>query len=58
MDASLKYGVKRYYQVSTDEAYGDLPLEVVDSFFTESTPLHTSSPYSASKAGADLLIVV
>ena len=57
MDAALKYGVKRYHQVSTDEVYGDLPLEAVDSFFTESTPLHTSSPYSASKASADLLVM-
>ena len=57
MDASLKYGVKRYHQVSTDEVYGDLPLEATDSFFTESTPLHTSSPYSASKASADLLVM-
>ena len=57
MDASLKYDVKRYHQVSTDEVYGDLPLEAVDSFFTESTPLHTSSPYSASKASADLLVM-
>ena len=57
MDASLKYGVKRYHQVSTDEVYGDLPLEATDSFFTETTPLHTSSPYSASKASADLLVI-
>ena len=57
MDASLKYGVKRYHQVSTDEVYGDLPLEATDSFFTEDTPLHTSSPYSASKASADLLVM-
>ena len=57
MDASLKYGVKRYHQVSTDEVYGDLPLEREDLFFTESTPLHTSSPYSASKASADLLVM-
>ena len=57
MDASLKYGVKRYHQVSTDEVYGDLPLEAMDSFFTETTPLHTSSPYSASKASADLLVM-
>jgi len=55
MDASRKYGVKRYHQVSTDEVYGDLPLERLDLFFTEETPLHTSSPYSASKASADLL---
>lgn len=57
MDASLKYGVKRYHQVSTDEVYGDLPLEATDLFFTETTPLHTSSPYSASKASADLLVM-
>ena len=57
MDASLKYNVKRYHQVSTDEVYGDLPLEAKDSFFTEKTPLHTSSPYSASKASADLLVM-
>jgi len=57
MDASLKYGVKRYHQVSTDEVYGDLPLDRKDLFFTESTPLHTSSPYSASKASADLLVM-
>lgn len=56
MDASLKYGVKRYHQVSTDEVYGDLPLDRPDLFFTEKTPLHTSSPYSASKASADLLV--
>ena len=57
MDASLKYGVKRYHQVSTDEVYGDLPLDRTDLFFTETTPLHTSSPYSASKAAADLLVM-
>lgn len=56
MDASLKHGVKRYHQVSTDEVYGDLPLDRPDLFFTESTPLKTSSPYSSSKAGADLLV--
>ena len=55
MDASREYGVKRYHQVSTDEVYGDLPLDRPDLFFTEETPLHTSSPYSASKASADLL---
>lgn len=55
LDASRKYNVKRYHQVSTDEVYGDLPLDRKDLFFTEETPLHTSSPYSASKAGADLL---
>lgn len=56
MDASIKYGVRRYHQVSTDEVYGDLPLDRPDLFFTEKTPLHTSSPYSASKASADLLV--
>ena len=55
MDASMKTGVKRYHQVSTDEVYGDLPLDRPDLFFTEDTPIHTSSPYSASKASADLL---
>lgn len=57
MDASLKHGVKRYHQVSTDEVYGDLPLDRPDLLFTEQTPLHTSSPYSASKGGADLLVL-
>lgn len=56
MDASRKYGVKRYHQVSTDEVYGDLPLDRPDLMFTEDTPIHTSSPYSASKAAADLLV--
>ena len=56
MDASKKYGVKRYHQVSTDEVYGDLPLDRPDLLFTEDTPIHTSSPYSSSKAGADLLV--
>ena len=55
LDACRKYGVQRYHQVSTDEVYGDLPLDRPDLFFTEQTPLHTSSPYSASKAAADLL---
>ena len=57
LDACRKYGVARYHQVSTDEVYGDLPLERPDLFFTEETPLHTSSPYSASKASADLLVL-
>ena len=57
MDACRKFGVRRYHQVSTDEVYGDLPLERPDLFFTEETPLHTSSPYSASKASADLLVL-
>lgn len=56
MDACRKYGIRRYHQVSTDEVYGDLPLDRPDLFFTEKTPIHTSSPYSASKAGADLLV--
>lgn len=56
MDASRKHGVKRYHQVSTDEVYGDLPLDRPDLLFTENTPIHTSSPYSASKASADLLV--
>lgn len=55
LDACRKYGVARYHQVSTDEVYGDLPLDRPDLFFTENTPIHTSSPYSASKASADLL---
>jgi dTDP-glucose 4,6-dehydratase len=56
LDASKEYGVKRYHQVSTDEVYGDLPLDRPDLFFTEETPLHTSSPYSSSKAAADLFV--
>ena len=56
LDACRKYGVKRYHQVSTDEVYGDLPLDRKDLFFTETSNLNTSSPYSASKAGADLLV--
>ena len=55
LDACRQFGVTRYHQVSTDEVYGDLPLDRPDLFFTEETPLHTSSPYSASKASADLL---
>lgn len=56
LDACRKYGIQRYHQVSTDEVYGDLPLDRPDLFFTEETPIHTSSPYSASKASADLLV--
>ena len=56
MDACRKYGVERYHQVSTDEVYGDLPLDRPDLLFTEETPIRTSSPYSASKASADLLV--
>ncbi len=57
LDACNKYGIKRYHQVSTDEVYGDLPLDRPDLFFTEQTPLHTSSPYSSSKASADLFVL-
>ena len=56
LDACKKFGIKRFHQVSTDEVYGDLPLDRPDLFFTEQTNLHTSSPYSASKASADLLV--
>lgn len=57
MDACRKYGIKRYHQVSTDEVYGDLPLDRPNLKFTEETPIHTSSPYSSSKASADLLVM-
>ena len=57
MDACRKYGIERYHQVSTDEVYGDLPLDRPDLFFHEDTPLHTSSPYSTSKALANLLVL-
>ncbi|MFC2471842.1 MAG: dTDP-glucose 4,6-dehydratase, partial [Lachnoanaerobaculum gingivalis] len=57
MDAAREFKVKRYHQVSTDEVYGDLPLNRPDLFFTEETPLHTSSPYSSSKAAADLFVL-
>lgn len=57
MNVARKYGVKRFHQVSTDEVYGDLPLDRPDLFFTEETPIHTSSPYSSSKAAADLLVL-
>ncbi|MEI8198938.1 MAG: dTDP-glucose 4,6-dehydratase [Eubacteriales bacterium] len=57
LDASRAFKVGRYHQVSTDEVYGDLPLDRTDLFFTEETPIHTSSPYSASKASADLLVL-
>ncbi|MDH6367898.1 MULTISPECIES: dTDP-glucose 4,6-dehydratase [unclassified Breznakia] len=56
LDAAKEYGIKRFHQVSTDEVYGDLPLDRPDLFFTEETPLHTSSPYSSSKAAADLFV--
>ena len=57
MDACRKYGVERFHQVGTDEVYGDLPLDRPDLFFREDTPIHTSSPYSSSKAAADLLVL-
>ena len=57
MDASRKFGVKRYHQISTDEVYGDLPLNKKELKFKETTPIKTSSPYSASKASADLLVL-
>lgn len=57
LNASIKHRVKRFHQVSTDEVYGDLPLDRSDLLFTEDTPIHTSSPYSASKAGADLQVL-
>ena len=57
LDACRTYGIKRYHQVSTDEVYGDLPLDRPDLFFTEETPLHTSSPYSSAKASADLFVL-
>ena len=57
MDASIKYNIKRYHQISTDEVYGDLPLDRPDLLFKEDTPIHTSSPYSTSKASADLLVM-
>ena len=56
MDACREYGNIRFHQVSTDEVYGDLPLDRPELLFTEQTPLHTSSPYSSSKAAADLLV--
>ncbi len=57
MDASRRHGIERFHQVSTDEVYGDLPLYRPDLFFHEDTPIHASSPYSASKASADLLVL-
>ena len=57
LDACREFGIQRFHQVSTDEVYGDLPLDRPDLFFTEETPLHTSSPYSSSKASADLFVM-
>ncbi|TDX43660.1 dTDP-glucose 4,6-dehydratase [Halanaerobium congolense] len=56
MDACREYGIERFHQVSTDEVYGDLPLDKPELMFTEETSITTSSPYSASKASADLLV--
>ncbi len=56
LDAARAFGTGRYHQVSTDEVYGDLPLDRPELLFTEETPIRTSSPYSASKAAADLLV--
>lgn len=57
LDACRAFGVRRFHQVSTDEVYGDLPLDRPELRFTEDSPLRASSPYSASKAGADLLVL-
>ena len=57
MDACIKYGVRRFHQISTDEVYGDLPVDRPELLFTEETPLRTSSPYSSSKAAADLMVM-
>ena len=57
LDACRTYGIKRYHQVSTDEVYGDLPLDRPDLLFEETNPIKASSPYSASKASADLLVL-
>ena len=57
LDACVEYGIKRYHQVSTDEVYGDLPLDRPDLLFHEDTPIHTSSPYSSAKASADLFVL-
>ncbi|MCL2024320.1 MAG: dTDP-glucose 4,6-dehydratase [Coriobacteriia bacterium] len=57
MDAARDYNVTRFHQVSTDEVYGDLPIDRPDLLFTEQTPLCPSSPYSSSKASADLLVM-
>ena len=56
LDMCVKYGTRRFHQISTDEVYGDLPLDT-DETFTENSPLKPSSPYSASKAAADLLVL-
>ena len=57
MDACRKYGIRRYHQISTDEVYGDLTLAEDAAPYTEAAPLRASSPYSSSKASADLLVM-
>ena len=57
LECCKKYNVKRYHQISTDEVYGDLPLDRPDLSFTEKSPLRPSSPYSVSKTSADLLVL-
>ena len=57
LDACVKYSVERYHQVSTDEVYGELPLDQPELLFTEDSPLKASSPYSATKASADILVL-
>lgn len=52
LEASRKHGVERFIQISTDEVYGSLEK----GYFTEETPLAPNSPYSASKASADLMV--
>ncbi len=53
LDAAKEYNIKKYLQVSTDEVYGSLGET---GYFREDTPLSANSPYSASKAGADLMV--
>jgi len=57
LECCRKYDVGRYHQISTDEVYGDLPLDRKDLSFSEDSPLKPSSPYSASKTSADLLVL-
>ena len=57
LEASNKYKVKRFHQVSTDEVYGQLPLDDLALSFTEESPLNPTTPYSKSKRDADLLIL-
>ncbi len=57
LECCRKYGIIRYHQISTDEVYGDLPIDRKDLTFNEDSPLKPSSPYSASKTSADLLVL-